>query len=261
LLKPEETSSTAEPRQPAPTSSKEESAEMPKVPATESAEVPKHPAEAKGKAAKEPELGESAGLPKILSPLPKPELPKASKAPAITPKRRRMASVLDAVLESTRSSTPAPAWETTEATIICAEVEAGPSVPIETGPAGARQSIEQETSDVVPVLEEDAPKKVESPTPEASSEERDFIIRHTSGIKLLEEEIAKARHYARKLKYPKGSLVYNGIDEDEFLYCLPDNKEISVCREMARNIGFPKLEVGLSAMSKDDLTNSLLTIV
>jgi hypothetical protein len=51
--------------------------------------------------------------------------------------------------------------------------------------------------------------------------------------------------------------VYNGTDEDDFLYCLPDNKEISVCREMARNIGFPKLEVGLSAMSKDDLANSL----
>jgi hypothetical protein len=41
------------------------------------------------------------------------------------------------------------------------------------------------------------------------------------------------------------------------MYCLPDNKEISVCREMARNIGFPKLEVGLSAMSKDDLADSL----
>jgi hypothetical protein len=51
--------------------------------------------------------------------------------------------------------------------------------------------------------------------------------------------------------------VYNGTDEDDFLYCLSDNKEISVCREMARNIGFPKLEVGLSAMSKNDLADSL----
>jgi hypothetical protein len=51
--------------------------------------------------------------------------------------------------------------------------------------------------------------------------------------------------------------VYNGTNEDDFLYCLPDNKEISVCREMTKNIGFPKLEVGLSAMSKDDLTDSL----
>jgi hypothetical protein len=51
--------------------------------------------------------------------------------------------------------------------------------------------------------------------------------------------------------------VYNGTDEDDFLYCLPDNKEITVCREMAKNMGFPKLEVGLSAMSKDDLADSL----
>jgi hypothetical protein len=51
--------------------------------------------------------------------------------------------------------------------------------------------------------------------------------------------------------------VYNGNDEDDFLYCLPDNKEISVCREMMRNLGFPKLELVLSAMSKDDLADSL----
>jgi hypothetical protein len=51
--------------------------------------------------------------------------------------------------------------------------------------------------------------------------------------------------------------VYNGNDEDDFLYCLPDNKEISVCREMMRNMGYPKLELGLSAMSKDDLASSL----
>jgi hypothetical protein len=75
---------------------------------------------------------------------------------------------------------------------------------------------------------------------------------------LSEEQIAEAKHYARDLKYPKGSLVFNGTNEDDFMYCLPDNKEISVCREMARNIGFLKLELGLSAMSKDDLADSLV---
>jgi hypothetical protein len=74
---------------------------------------------------------------------------------------------------------------------------------------------------------------------------------------LFEEEIVEVKHYAQELKYPKGALVYNGTNEDDFLYCLPDNKEISVCREMAKNMGFPKLEVGLSAISKDDLANSL----
>jgi hypothetical protein len=75
--------------------------------------------------------------------------------------------------------------------------------------------------------------------------------------KLSKEEIAEARQYAKDLKYPPGSLVYNGTNEDDFLYCLPDNKEISVCREMAKNMGFSKLELGLFAMSKDELADSL----
>jgi hypothetical protein len=74
---------------------------------------------------------------------------------------------------------------------------------------------------------------------------------------LTKEQIAKAKDYARDLKYSKGSLVYNGTNEDDFLYCLPDNKELSVCREMARNIVLPKLELGLSAMLKYDLADSL----
>jgi hypothetical protein len=67
----------------------------------------------------------------------------------------------------------------------------------------------------------------------------------------------EAKHYARKLKYLEGALVFNGTDEDDFLYCLLDNKEISICREIAKSMGFPKLEEGLSAMSKDDLADSL----
>jgi hypothetical protein len=45
-----------------------------------------------------------------------------------------------------------------------------------------------------------------------------------------------------------------------FLCCLPDNKEISVCLEMAENIGFPKLELGMSAMSKDDLADRAVPV-
>jgi hypothetical protein len=52
-------------------------------------------------------------------------------------------------------------------------------------------------------------------------------------------------------------LVYGGDGEEDFLYCLPDNKETNVCREMMNNMGFPKLEVGLSAMTKDQLADDL----
>ena len=65
------------------------------------------------------------------------------------------------------------------------------------------------------------------------------------------------QYYARDLKYPRGSSVYVGNDEDDYLYCLPDNKEIDVYRETMDNMGYLKHEFGLSAMSKDHLADCL----
>jgi hypothetical protein len=65
------------------------------------------------------------------------------------------------------------------------------------------------------------------------------------------------QYYAKDLKYPRGSLVYGGNDEDDFLYYLPNSKEINVCREIMDNKGYSKLELGLSAMSKDQLADNL----
>jgi hypothetical protein len=100
-------------------------------------------------------------------------------------------------------------------------------------------------------------EEIDTAAPEAPSKIYDYIVRHASRKKLSEEEVFEANHYAKELKYPKGALVFNGTNEDDFLYCLPDNKELSVCREMARSMGFPKLEAGLCAMTKDDLADSL----
>jgi hypothetical protein len=80
---------------------------------------------------------------------------------------------------------------------------------------------------------------------------------HASRKKLSKEQIVEAQHYARDLQYPRGSLVYGGDDEDDFLYCLSVNKEIHVCREMADNVGYPKLELSLSKMTKDQLADSI----
>jgi hypothetical protein len=51
--------------------------------------------------------------------------------------------------------------------------------------------------------------------------------------------------------------VYSGDDEDDFLYCLPNNKEIRVCREMADNVGYLKLELGLYASRRTNLQIAL----
>jgi hypothetical protein len=51
--------------------------------------------------------------------------------------------------------------------------------------------------------------------------------------------------------------VFHRSGEEDFLYCLPDNKEISISREIGKSFGFPKLEDGLSVLSKDELADSL----
>jgi hypothetical protein len=183
---------------------------------------------------------------------------------AATPKRKRMVNVLDA-LETikTSSSTPRKTAEASkaqtetklteaEAAKSQAETEAGPSEPakeksLETG--------EEETKKEV--VEQILPETIATPTPKASSEVLDYIVRHASGKRLSEEEKREAQYYAQILKYPKGALIFNDSGEEDFLYCLPDSKEISVCREMSRSFGFPTLEDRLSVLSKDELADSL----
>jgi hypothetical protein len=211
-------------------------------------------------------------VPEILSPSSKVTVPKAQKSSATTPKRRRMANVLDVVLETakTLSSTPSrklveaskaqPEAETKQAefeagtkqvevevVVIQSETEAGPSEPTKT----ERAEIEEKATEQI------ASEKVVTPAPEASKESIDYIIRHASGKGLSQEEKREAQHYAQKLKFSKGALVFNSSGEEDFLYCLLDNKEIFVCREIGRSIGFPKLEDGLSILSKDELAGSL----
>jgi hypothetical protein len=213
----------------------------------------------------EPKIEEIVKMPEILSPPAEAILPKVQKASAATPKWRRMANVMDVVLETTKALSPAltkkiapseteakqAETETrqteTEAAQIQAEIEAGPSVPIATRPAASEEK----------ATEQIASEKIEALAPEASNKDIDYIIRHASGKELSQEEMLEARHYAQKLKYPKEALVFNGSGEEDFLYCLPDDKEISVCQEIGKSIRFLKLEDDLSILSKDELTDSL----
>jgi hypothetical protein len=59
--------------------------------------------------AEEPKVEEIIRMPKILSPPTKANLPKMQNAFATTPKRRRMANILDVVLETTKALSPASA--------------------------------------------------------------------------------------------------------------------------------------------------------
>jgi hypothetical protein len=203
----------------------------------------------------------------ILSPSAEVTVPKAQKSFAATPKRRRMANVLD-VLETVKALSSTPSGKIAEASkmqteaetklaeikaaVIQASAEACPSELTEKKPSEIEEgAIEEKATEQV------SPEKVATPAPEALKESIDYIIRLASGNILSKEEKREDQLYAQKLKYPKGALVFNGSGEEDFLYCLPDNKEISVSREIGRSFGFPKLENGLSVLSKDELADNL----
>jgi hypothetical protein len=192
----------------------------------------------------------------ILSPSARIEVPMPM--PMTTPKRKRMVNVLD-VLETIKSSstTPKKIAETPKVQIEAfgakapkhqAETEAGPSEPAKVNSLEA-----EETETAEQILAEETG----TAAPEAFSEAFDYILRHASGKELTEKEKQEAQFYAQKLKYPKGALIFNGSEEEDFLYCLPDSKEISVCREMSKSFGFPTLEDGLSVLSKNELADNL----
>jgi hypothetical protein len=235
-----ETSSAIEAKEPTPLSTTEEPAE---VPVTEKIEEPR---------AEDPKTSE------VISPSAKLGQQQAKRA-AVTPKRKRMVNVLD-VLETIKSSstTSKKIVESSEVHTKAfvaeasrqhqSETEARPSEPTKVKSLEAKET---ETTEQV------SAEETGTVAPEASSEAFDYILRHASGKKLSEKEKQDAQFYAQKLKYPKGALIFNGSGEEDFLYCLPDSKEISVCREMSKSFGFPTLENGLSVLSKDELADSL----
>jgi hypothetical protein len=181
-------SSTAEPSHPTTAEARVESAEEP---------IPKTVAEQ---------------LESAMSLLQEAELSKVQKTASITPKRRRMTSVLDAVMESTKILTPAsveaPSMgekntkESVEAAITQVETEAVPSAITEAGPMEiVEEKTESRSLDAgkVPLSleKEKATEGSEFPAPDAPSEELEFIVRHAAGKKLTRSKLPKLGNMPR----------------------------------------------------------------
>jgi hypothetical protein len=173
------------------------------------------PAEAKTESTGEPKPKKAAKQLKALSPLQEIELPKVPKIVVITPKRRRMASVLDAVIESVKASTPASALDvegealkkSSEAIMAQTSAEAVPSVPAE-----ARSSkVAEESTETRPSEATRAPLMLEkqcaaeesgSLTPGAPTEELEFIVRHASRKKIIEGANYRSATLCQGFKVP-----------------------------------------------------------
>jgi hypothetical protein len=105
------------------------------------------PTEAKVDKAEEPQVERVIKMPEILSPQETADLPKMHRAPVATPKRRRMASVLDNVIETTKALIPAPK-KIAEAIKVQDVAEAGPLAPIETKTVAPEDKADPQASDV-----------------------------------------------------------------------------------------------------------------
>jgi hypothetical protein len=168
----------------------------------------------------ESNIGETKVL-EILSPSSEVTALNAQKSSVATPKRRRMANVLD-VLETVKTLNSTPSRKIVEASKAQTEAE---TKPAEIEAAAIQADTEDgplESSETEPVvIEEKAREQVvseraEASASEASKESTDYIIRHASGKRLSQAETLEALYYAQKLKYPKGALVFIGSGEEDF---------------------------------------------
>jgi hypothetical protein len=174
----------------------------------------------------------------VISPSADVSVPKAQKDLTTTPKRKRMVNVLD-VLETikTSSSTPKKAAEASktqiksEAAKSQVETEAGPSEPAKEKSLEIGEKTEKEAT------EEILSEKTAIPTPEASSEALDYIVRHASR-KRLSEKKARGSILCSKIEISKGGTSIQRQRRRRILvlfprqqrdFCLPgDGQELRV---------------------------------
>jgi hypothetical protein len=116
------------------------------------------------------------------------------------------------IVEASKAQTEVEIEQTEiEAAVIQAGTKAGPLEPAEIKPVEIEEKATEEKT-----TEQILPEKVAIPAPEALKESIDYIIHHASGKVLSKEEEREAQHYAQKLKYPMGALVFNGSGKKIF---------------------------------------------
>jgi hypothetical protein len=80
---------------------------------------------------------------------------------------------------------------------------------------------------------------------DASSEDRDFDLRHPGGQSLSEEDKSELKEFAISCAYQPGSILFDGVDE-EILGCIHDHAGAKIISTLSKSVGFPKVETYIS---------------
>jgi hypothetical protein len=80
---------------------------------------------------------------------------------------------------------------------------------------------------------------------DASSEDKDFDLRHLGGQELSEEDKSELKEFVISCGYQPGSILFGGVDED-ILGCIRDRAGAKIISTLSKSVGFPKLEMDIS---------------
>jgi hypothetical protein len=91
---------------------------------------------------------------------------------------------------------------------------------------------------------------------DASSEEKDFDLRHLGGHELSEADREELKEYGVSYGYQPGSMLFDGIDE-ETLGCIRDRARAKIIGTLSKSVGFPKLESDISGYRRQHIFGTL----
>jgi hypothetical protein len=177
--------------------------------------------------------------------------PSAAMEMAEGQKKRRIVNVMQAI-----ERTPPLASASRMVPVASAEAEAAKLVSTMSG-------IDKLISDMVAEGTVVAAKENMAAVPDkgkevvdASSEEKDFDLRHLGGLESSEADKEELKEYGISCGYQPGSILFGGIDE-ETLGCIRNRAGAKIIGTLSKSVGFSNLESDISGYRRQHIVGSL----
>jgi hypothetical protein len=91
---------------------------------------------------------------------------------------------------------------------------------------------------------------------DASSEDKDFDLRHLGGQEISEEDKLELKEFVISCGYQPGSILFSRVDE-EILGCIRDRAGVKIISTLSKSVGFSKLETDISCYRRQHIIGSL----
>jgi hypothetical protein len=193
--------------------------------------------------------------PELTKFLQKKDQPSAAKEKAEGQKKRRIVNVMQAI-----ERTPPSASASRMVPAASAEAEAAAeAAKLVSTMSGIDKIISDMVAEETVVAVEENMAAVPDKGKEvvdASSEEKDFDLRHLSGQELSKADKEELKEYGISCGYQSGSMLFGGIDK-ETLGCIRDRAGAKIISTLSKSVGFPKLESNISGYRWQHIIDSL----